>query len=163
MQYSFQKDKKKPINSASFQSGLPDQSLILKGLLLGGSANGAGAGTGAAFDAGFRIDFVLSVSLGDRGNRALGSARAAADAFVGNFVSHEIPPFVISFLWNEYFISYFIIFHGFLQGENHLVQFQESPSIAFFTASAQLVLPGFASGGFSGSFLSWAADGAGAL
>ena len=60
--------------------------------VLGGSSNGAGRSTGAAFHAGIRVDLVLSVAFRDRGNGAFGSARAAADAVIGNFVSHFLPP-----------------------------------------------------------------------
>ncbi len=61
-------------------------------LFLSGSTHGAGLCTGAALDADFRIDFVFSVSFADGGYGALGSACAAADAFIGNFVSHIAPP-----------------------------------------------------------------------
>ncbi len=61
-------------------------------LFLSRSTYGAGFGAGAALDAGFRIDFVFSVSFADGGYGALGSASAAADAFIGNFVSHIAPP-----------------------------------------------------------------------
>ena len=55
---------------------------------LGGSADGAGGSAGTAFHAGIRVDVVLAVAFRDRGNGAFGSAGAAADAFIGNFVSH---------------------------------------------------------------------------
>ena len=61
-------------------------------LLLSGSSDGAGFRARAAFDADFGIDFVLAVSLSDRRYGALRSAGAAADAFVRNLVSHNIPP-----------------------------------------------------------------------
>ena len=60
----------------------------LETLFLSRSANGAGVRASTAFNAGFGIDFVFSVSFFDGGNRALSSAGAAADAFIGNFVSH---------------------------------------------------------------------------
>lgn len=55
---------------------------------LGGSADGAGICAGAALDAGFGIDLILTVAFADRGDGALGGTGAAADAFIGNFVSH---------------------------------------------------------------------------
>jgi hypothetical protein len=58
------------------------------GLFLGGSANGAGVRAGTALDAGIRVDHVLAVSLADRVHGALGGTGAAADAFIGNLVSH---------------------------------------------------------------------------
>ena len=54
-----------------------------------GSSYGAGFGTCAAFNAGFGIDFILAVAFADGGNGALRSTGAAADAFIGNFVSHK--------------------------------------------------------------------------
>ena len=42
-----------------------------------------------AFDARLRINLVLPVTFADCGNGALGGASAAADAFIGNFVSHK--------------------------------------------------------------------------
>ena len=56
---------------------------------LSGSADRASFSAGTAFDAGLRIDFVFAIAFADRGNRAFCRAGAAADAFVGNFVSHE--------------------------------------------------------------------------
>ena len=56
---------------------------------LGGSADGAGICTGAALDAGFGIDLILTIAFADRGDRALGGTGAAADAFIGNLVSHR--------------------------------------------------------------------------
>ena len=56
---------------------------------LGGSADGAGVSAGAAFDAGIRVDLVLASTFTDRVDGALCSAGAAADAFFGNFVSHD--------------------------------------------------------------------------
>ena len=69
-----------------------DAGLRSETLFLSGGSDGAGVCAGAAFNAGFGIDFVLSVSFFDGGNRALSSTGAAADAFIGNFVSHMIPP-----------------------------------------------------------------------
>ena len=57
-------------------------------LLLGGSADGAGASAGAAADAGIRIDDELAIALGDGADRTLGCASAAADAIIGNLVCH---------------------------------------------------------------------------
>ena len=59
-------------------------------LFLSGSADRAGFSAGTAFDAGFRIDFILSVTFADRGNGTFSGAGATADAFFGNFVSHWI-------------------------------------------------------------------------
>ena len=65
------------------------------GLFLSRSADGAGICAGAAFDADFRIDLVLAVAFADCGNRALCSTGAAADAFIGNFVSHCITSYIL--------------------------------------------------------------------
>ena len=73
-------------------------------LFLSRSANGAGVRASTAFNAGFGIDFVFSVSFFDGGNRALSSAGAAADAFIGNFVSHMIPPYFFALILNAVFI-----------------------------------------------------------
>ena len=59
-------------------------------LCLGGSTDGACFSAGTALDAGVGIDLKLAVSFADRGYRAFGSASAAADAFIGNLVSHLI-------------------------------------------------------------------------
>ena len=59
-------------------------------LCLGGSAYRAGISAGAAFNAGFGIDFILAIAFADRGNGAFRSTGAAADAFIGNLVSHGI-------------------------------------------------------------------------
>ena len=57
-------------------------------LCLGRSTDRAGLSAGATFDAGIRVDFELAVAFADGGNGAFGSAGTAADAFIGNFVSH---------------------------------------------------------------------------
>ena len=59
-----------------------------KELFLSGSSDRAGVGTGTAFDACIGIDYVFTVSLSDGGYRALRSTGAAADALIGNLVSH---------------------------------------------------------------------------
>ena len=43
---------------------------------------------GAAFDAGIGVDYILAIAGGDAGYRTLALASAAADAFVGNLISH---------------------------------------------------------------------------
>lgn len=62
---------------------------MVQELGLSGSTNGAGAGASAALDAHIGIDFILAITLGDSGHGALGSAGAAADAIIGNLVSHN--------------------------------------------------------------------------
>ena len=73
-----------PKKAASQRGGFRDRNSGL-----GGSAHRAGFSAGTAFNAGIRIDYVLSGSFADCGNGALGSTGAAADAFVRNFVSHD--------------------------------------------------------------------------
>ena len=68
-------------------------------LFLSGSSDRAGPGTGTAFDAGFRIDFVLAVSFGDRAHGAFRRTGAAADAIVRNFVSHGINLLIRVHVW----------------------------------------------------------------
>ena len=57
-----------------------------------GSLNRANAGASAALDALIGIDYILAIAFSDRFLGAFGSARAAADARIGNFVSHNITP-----------------------------------------------------------------------
>ena len=57
-------------------------------LLLGRSADGAGAGASAAADAGIRINDELAIALRNRANRTFGRASAAADAIIGNLECH---------------------------------------------------------------------------
>lgn len=57
-----------------------------------GSVYGAGVGTGAAIDALVGIDDVLAVSLGNGLGGTIGSAGAAVDASIADFVSHGSPP-----------------------------------------------------------------------
>ena len=59
-------------------------------LAFGRSAYRAGVSASAAFDADFGIDFILAVALADGGNGTFSSTCTAADAFIGNFVSHLI-------------------------------------------------------------------------
>ena len=59
-------------------------------LFLGRCSDRAGIRTGTAFDAGIGVDNILAVSFADRAHRALGRTSAAADAFIGNLVSHDI-------------------------------------------------------------------------
>ena len=62
-------------------------------LLSLGSAYRTCALAGTAVDASGSVDNVLAVTLGNSGNGASVSASAAADAIVGNLISHcEIPP-----------------------------------------------------------------------
>ena len=69
--------------------------LLFRSSGLSGSTDRAGFSAGAAFNAGFRIDFVLSVTFADRGNGTFSSTGATADAFFGNFVSHWINLLII--------------------------------------------------------------------
>ena len=57
-------------------------------LFLSRSANGAGFSANAAFDALVRVDFVLAIAFSDRFLGAFGGTGAAADARIGNLVSH---------------------------------------------------------------------------
>ena len=59
------------------------------GLLLNGSAHGAGISASAAVDASVSVDHELAVALRNSGNGAALSASAAGDAFVSNLVSHD--------------------------------------------------------------------------
>ena len=63
------------------------------GLFLGRGSDRAGVRACAAFDAGVGVDYILAVSLADSAHGALGGTGAAADAFIGNLVSHDIPPY----------------------------------------------------------------------
>jgi hypothetical protein len=58
-------------------------------LFLSRSADGAGFSANAAFDALVRVDFVLAIAFSDRFLGAFGGTGAAADARIGNFVSHN--------------------------------------------------------------------------
>ena len=55
---------------------------------LGNSAGRACASAGTALDAGIRIDYVLSVSLGDRAYGALSLAGSAAYTRVADYICH---------------------------------------------------------------------------
>ncbi len=61
-------------------------------LFLFGSTYRADSGAVAATDAGFGIDNVLIVALGDSAYRAFARTCAALDAIVGNLESHIIYP-----------------------------------------------------------------------
>ena len=68
-------------------------SFLHRELFLLGSSYGADRFAVAAADAGIGIDNILIVALGDRAYGALGSACAALDAFVGNFIGHGVSSF----------------------------------------------------------------------
>ena len=79
--------------------GIYRLSFLSESLCMGRSTHRAGLGAGAALDAGFRIDFVLAVSVGDRAHGAFRRTGAAADAIVRNFVSHGINLLIRVHVW----------------------------------------------------------------
>jgi len=75
-------------------------------LLLYG-VNGANFGTGTAIDTGVGVNDVNVSSGGNRGDRALALTRSAANAFVVDFVGHDLlPPYYMGWLF------YFTMFEG---------------------------------------------------
>ena len=80
------------------------EALRLRSVLFG-SSYGAGSFAVAAADAGVGIDDILVVALADSADRAFGSAGAALDAFVGNFISHDVSSFGNENMYKSLIIS----------------------------------------------------------
>ena len=83
----------------SQKNNLSDQNRLFPGriLLLNRGSYRARGRAGAALDAGFRVDFILAVAFGDRAYRAVRRTGTAADAFIGDFVSHIVTSVNITF------------------------------------------------------------------
>ena len=75
------------------RANLPAQANLQLDLCLGlDRADGAALFAGAAVDADVRVDLILGIALRNRVHRAGICAGAAGNAFIGNFMCHDLLP-----------------------------------------------------------------------